>query len=77
MWFEILIAVELVCMNKEAKHEVALDLTDRWLGEQGVVPATRSTRTLLAVAANLGAPNPENPRPLSDALAELRAAEDR
>jgi hypothetical protein len=50
---------------------------DRWLGEQGAVPATRSTGDLLAVAANLGAPDPGNPRPLSDALAKMRAEEDR
>jgi hypothetical protein len=50
---------------------------DRWLSEQGAAPATRSTGELLAVAASLGAPDPENPRPLSDALAEMRAEEDR
>ena len=50
---------------------------DRWLGELGAAPATRSTGELLAVAASLGAPDPENPRPLSDALAEMRAEEDR
>ena len=50
---------------------------DRWLSEQGAAPATRSTGELLAVAADLGAPDPENPRPLSDALAEMRAEEDR
>ena len=50
---------------------------DRWLSEQGAAPATRSISELLAVAASLGAPEPENPRPLSDALAEMRAEEDR
>jgi hypothetical protein len=50
---------------------------DRWLSELGAAPATRSTGELLAVAAGLGAPDPENPRPLSDALAEMRAEEDR
>jgi hypothetical protein len=50
---------------------------DRWLSEQGAAPATRSTGELLAAAASLGAPDPENPRPLSDALAEMRAEEDR
>ena len=50
---------------------------DRWLSELGAAPATRSTGELLAVAASMGAPDPENPRPLSDALAEMRAEEDR
>ena len=50
---------------------------DRWLGEQGAAPATRSTSKLLAIAANLGAPDPANPRTLTDALAEMRAEEDR
>ena len=50
---------------------------DRWLGELGATPATRSTAALLAVAADLGSPDPENRRPLSDALAEMRAEEDR
>jgi hypothetical protein len=50
---------------------------DRWLGERGATPATRSTGELLATAAGLGAPDPKNPRPLSDALAEMRAEEDR
>lgn len=49
---------------------------DRWLSELGAAPATRSTGELLAVAASLGAPDPENPRPVSDALAEMRAEED-
>ena len=50
---------------------------DRWLGQRGATPAARSTEEMLAVAGNLGAPDPENPRPLSDALAEMRAEEDR
>jgi hypothetical protein len=50
---------------------------DRWLSVLGAAPATRSTGELLAVAASLGAPDPENPRPLSDALAEMRAEDDR
>ena len=50
---------------------------DRWLSELGAAPATRSTGELLAAAASLDAPDPENPRPLSDALAEMRAEEDR
>jgi hypothetical protein len=50
---------------------------DRWLSQQGATPAMRSTDEMLAVAANLGGPDSENPRPLSDALAEMRAEEDR
>jgi hypothetical protein len=50
---------------------------DRWLSELDATPATRSTGELLEVAASLGVPDPENPRPLSDALAEMRAEEDR
>jgi hypothetical protein len=49
---------------------------DRWLSQQGATPAMRTTDDLLTSAENLGAPDPENPRPLSDALAEMRAAED-
>jgi hypothetical protein len=45
---------------------------DRWLSERGATPATRSTGEVLAVASKLPPPNPENPRALSDALAELR-----
>jgi hypothetical protein len=50
---------------------------DRWLTAQGATPATRSTSEMLAAAAALGPPDPSNPRPLSDALAEMRADEDR
>ncbi|HWX44029.1 MAG TPA: hypothetical protein VNY52_01765 [Solirubrobacteraceae bacterium] len=50
---------------------------DRWLSARGAAPATRSTGELLASAASLGPPDPRNPRPLSDALAEMRAEEDR
>jgi len=50
---------------------------DRWLTEQGAMAATRSTAELLATAAALGPPDPGDPRPLSDALAEMRAEEDR
>ena len=45
---------------------------DRWLSERGATPATRSTGEVLAAASKLQPPNPANPRPLSDALAELR-----
>ncbi len=50
---------------------------DRWLSLQGATPAARSTEEMLLVAAKLGAPDRENQRPLSDALAEMRAEEDR
>lgn len=50
---------------------------DRWLTEQGATAATRSTGELLAATTALGPPDPEDPRPLSDALAEMRAEEDR
>jgi hypothetical protein len=50
---------------------------DQWLTGQGALPALRSTADLLARAAALGAPDPKNPRPLSDALAEMRDEEDR
>jgi hypothetical protein len=50
---------------------------DRWLTEQGATGATRSTDELLANAAALVEGDPRNPRPLSDALAAMRAEEDR
>jgi hypothetical protein len=50
---------------------------DRWLSLQGATPAARSPEEMLAVAANLGPPDPENSRRLSDTLAEMRAEEDR
>lgn len=50
---------------------------DRWLSRRGATPAARSTEEMLAVAADMGAPDPENPRRLSGALAEMRAEEDR
>jgi len=46
---------------------------DRWLSERGATPGMRSTREVLAAASRLGPPDLVNPRPLSDALAELRA----
>jgi hypothetical protein len=45
---------------------------DRWLSEQGATIATRSTGEVLTAAAQLDPPHPENARPLSDAVAELR-----
>jgi len=45
---------------------------DRWLLELGATLATRSTDELLGAARELPAADPANPRPLSDALAELR-----
>lgn len=50
---------------------------DRWLTEQGAAGATRTTDELLAGAAVLGPGDPRNPRPLSNALTEMRAEEDR
>jgi hypothetical protein len=50
---------------------------DRWLDEKGASPATRSIEDMRAVVAHLGAPDPSNPRPLSDALAAMREEEDR
>ncbi len=49
---------------------------DRWLTARGAAPATRSTVELRSTVASQGAPDPRNPRPLSDALAEMRAEED-
>jgi hypothetical protein len=45
---------------------------DRWLSELGATPATRTTEDVLADASKLGPPDPGDPRPASDALAELR-----
>jgi hypothetical protein len=53
------------------------DDLDRWLTEQGAAPAARPTSDLLEAAAGLGPYDPGDPRPLSDALAEIRAEEDR
>jgi hypothetical protein len=50
---------------------------DRWLDEKGASPATRSVSEALAVVVDLDPPDPSNPRPLSDALAEMRAEDDR
>jgi hypothetical protein len=50
---------------------------DRWLDEKGALPATRSIEEMRAVVAELGEPDPGNPRPLSDALAAMRDEEDR
>lgn len=50
---------------------------DRWLDEKGASPATRSIEEMRTFVAALGAPDPDNPRPLSDALAEMRAEDDR
>ncbi len=50
---------------------------DRWLDEKGASPATRSIKEMRSIVAGLGAPDPDNPRPLSDALAEMRAEDDR
>jgi len=45
---------------------------DRWLSELGATPATRTTDDVLADASKLGPADPDNPRPASEALAELR-----
>lgn len=50
---------------------------DRWLDERGASPATRSIEEIRAAVADMGAHDPSNPRPLSDALAEMRAEDDR
>src|ERR1019366_5652363 len=71
------VARELILRGaKELLANPGPDLA-RGLSERGATPVTRSPSQLLAVAASLGAPDPENPRPLSDALAEMRAEEDR
>jgi hypothetical protein len=45
---------------------------DRWLSERGATPATRSTADVLAAASELDPADPNDPHPLSDAVAELR-----
>ena len=50
---------------------------DRWLDEQGASPATRSIEEMRTVVAELGEPDPSNPRALSGALAQMRAEDDR
>jgi hypothetical protein len=50
---------------------------DRWLDEKGASPATRTIEEMRTVVAGLGAPDHDNPRPLSDALAKMRAEDDR
>ena len=50
---------------------------EQWLTKHGATAATRSTSELLATATALDPPDLGNPRPLSDALAEMRAEEDR
>jgi len=50
---------------------------DRWLDQNGASPATRSIGEMIEVVADLDEPHPSNPRPLSDALREMRAEEDR
>ena len=54
------------------RDELDLAELDRWLSTRGARPATRSTAEVLVEASKLGPPDPENPRPASDALAELR-----
>lgn len=61
-------------MHAYDRRTSAEDL-DRWLDRKGAVPATRSIEEIRAVVAGLGEPDPNNPWPLSDALAEMRAEE--
>jgi hypothetical protein len=50
---------------------------DRWLDEKGATPAKGSIGEMLVSVAEMDALDPSNPRPLSDALAEMRSEEDR
>ncbi len=71
------VARELILRGAQDLLANSGDELDQWLTRQGAEPATRSTGDLLATAAALGPHDPKNPRPLSDALAEMRAEEDR
>ena len=71
------VARELILRGAEDLLANSGDELDQWLTARGAEPATRSTSDLLSTAAALGAPDPRNPRLLSDALAEMRAEEDR
>lgn len=46
---------------------------DRWLTERDATPVERSTADVMATAAELGPPDPTQPRPASRALEDLRA----
>jgi len=71
------VARELILRGAQDLLANSGDELDRWLTAQGAEHAVRATRELLSTAAALGPPDPENPRSLSDALAEMRAEEDR
>jgi hypothetical protein len=71
------VARELILRGAQDLLANSGDELDRWLDARGAEPALRSTHDLLSTAAALGAPDPENPRPLSDAIAQMRAEEDR
>lgn len=71
------VARELIMRGAQDLLANSGDELDRWLTGQGATPATRSTGDLLRTTAALGPHDPGNPRPLSDALAQMRAEEDR
>jgi hypothetical protein len=71
------VARELIMRGAEDLLANSGDELDRWLTKEKIAPATRSTGDLLKTAAALGSHDPSNPRPLSDALAEMHAEEDR
>jgi hypothetical protein len=57
-----------------ANTSTELDLR---LDEKGATPARGSIGEMLAVVAEMGPADPSDPRPLSDALAQMRDEEDR
>jgi hypothetical protein len=71
------VARELILRGAQDLLANSGDELDRWLTGHGAAPATRSTRDLLKATSALGPADPGNQRPLSDALAEMRAEEDR
>jgi hypothetical protein len=71
------VARELIMRGAQDLLAHAGEELDQWLTGRGATPATRSTSELLKSAAALGPHDPGNPRPLSDALAEMRAEDDR
>lgn len=71
------VARELIMRGAQDLLANSGDELDVWLTGRGATFATRSTSELLKSAATLGSHDPQNPRPLSDALAEMRAEEDR
>ena len=71
------VARELIMRGAQDLLANSGDELDQWLTGREATPATRSTSELRQSAATLGPHDPQNPRPLSDALAEMRAEEDR